>query len=89
MFFLITNYSCQFDFKSSTKRAERSNAIDLYVSGFVGEDVTLENWSSVFNTVPQLMTAAEKKDWCNKLTGRFILDLTQCNSLEPVSGSMV
>ena len=72
LFFLITNYSCQFDFKSSTKRAERSNAIDLYVSGFVGEDVTLENWSSVFNTVPQLMTAAEKKDWCNKLTGRFI-----------------
>lgn len=59
----------KFDFKSSTKRAERSNAIDLYVSGFVGEDVTLENWSSVFNTVPQLMTAAEKKDWCNKLTG--------------------
>ncbi|KAI7867259.1 phosphoribosylaminoimidazolecarboxamide formyltransferase/IMP cyclohydrolase [Spinellus fusiger] len=52
-----------FDFKKETKRADKSNAIDLYVIEQIGEGVEREAWESQFNTVPEPLTAEERKAW--------------------------
>lgn len=57
------------DFKKGVKRAEISNAIDNFVNGTVGQDMPVEQFNSMFETVPNPMTDAEKKDWIQKLTG--------------------
>lgn len=38
-------------FKSGVKRAEQSNAIDAYVTGAVGEDMSQTEWESYFEKV--------------------------------------
>lgn len=43
-------------FKTSVKRAERSNAIDLYVTGDVGKDVSIESWQANFDKPVDLLT---------------------------------
>jgi phosphoribosylaminoimidazolecarboxamide formyltransferase/IMP cyclohydrolase len=43
-------------FKSSVKRAERSNAIDLFVNGDVGKDVSVETWQTNFDKPVDLLT---------------------------------
>ncbi|EEB09474.1 IMPcyclohydrolase/phosphoribosylaminoimidazolecarboxamideformyltransferase [Schizosaccharomyces japonicus yFS275] len=53
-----------FDFKPTAKRPEKSNAIDLYVLGAVPESGReREQWESVFNTVPEFLTAEERKEF--------------------------
>ncbi|KIO33752.1 hypothetical protein M407DRAFT_13667 [Tulasnella calospora MUT 4182] len=56
-------------FKSGVKRAEKANAIDLYVSGEELEGGEKEHWESLFETVPQPLTAEERKEWATKLDG--------------------
>ncbi|KAI8329063.1 phosphoribosylaminoimidazolecarboxamide formyltransferase/IMP cyclohydrolase [Chlamydoabsidia padenii] len=52
-----------FDFKKTAKRADKSNAIDLYVTNQIGEGEEREAWESFFNTVPAPLTADERKEW--------------------------
>ncbi|CAO1429556.1 unnamed protein product [Diamesa tonsa] len=57
------------EFKKGVKRAEISNAIDNYVSGTVGKDMSIAQFESMFEKVPALLTAADKIEWGMKLTG--------------------
>ncbi|KXS17164.1 AICARFT/IMPCHase bienzyme [Gonapodya prolifera JEL478] len=55
-----------FDFKKESKRAERSTAIDQFVSDQVNDEAS---FNVLFNTVPTPLTSAEKKEWMGKLSG--------------------
>ncbi|CEG77023.1 Putative Phosphoribosylaminoimidazolecarboxamide formyltransferase/IMP cyclohydrolase [Rhizopus microsporus] len=61
-----------FDFKKGTKRADKSNAIDLYVTNQIGEGVERQAWEANFNTVPELLTAEERKEWMGKLENTVV-----------------
>lgn len=61
-----------FDFKKEAKRADKSNAIDLYVTGQIGEGVEREAWEANFNTVPEPLTAEERKEWMAKLSDTVV-----------------
>ena len=55
-------------FKKSVRRAERINAIDLYLQ----EEATpaeLKAWEANFVEVPQRLTAEEKREWLDSLKG--------------------
>ncbi|KAI7898436.1 phosphoribosylaminoimidazolecarboxamide formyltransferase/IMP cyclohydrolase [Cokeromyces recurvatus] len=56
-----------FDFKKGIKRADKSNAIDLYVTNQIGEGVEREAWEANFNTIPEALTADERKEWMSQL----------------------
>ncbi|KAJ1936257.1 bifunctional phosphoribosylaminoimidazolecarboxamide formyltransferase/IMP cyclohydrolase, partial [Linderina pennispora] len=56
-------------FAASAKRADKSNAIDLYVTNQTGEGVELEQWEANFAHVPELLTADERKEHMQKLGG--------------------
>ncbi|KAJ1936106.1 bifunctional phosphoribosylaminoimidazolecarboxamide formyltransferase/IMP cyclohydrolase, partial [Linderina macrospora] len=56
-------------FAASAKRADKSNAIDLYVTNQTGEGVELEQWEANFSQVPELLTAEERKEHMQKLHG--------------------
>ncbi|RKP22918.1 cytidine deaminase-like protein, partial [Syncephalis pseudoplumigaleata] len=49
-----------FDFKPEAKRADRSNAIDLYIIDKIGEGAERAAWEALFNTVPAPLTAEER-----------------------------
>ncbi|CAG8569243.1 5773_t:CDS:10 [Ambispora gerdemannii] len=51
----------EFDFKKETKRAEKSNAIDLYILDKIGEGQERISWESNFNKIPQPLTPEERK----------------------------
>ncbi|KAJ1921692.1 bifunctional phosphoribosylaminoimidazolecarboxamide formyltransferase/IMP cyclohydrolase [Mycoemilia scoparia] len=48
-------------FKPGTKRADKSNAIDLFVTNQVGEGQERADWESLFEVVPEFLTEEEKK----------------------------
>ena len=54
-------------FKAEIGRAERDNAIDVYISD-TPEDV-LENWQALFTEKPKLLTREEKRAFLDKITG--------------------
>ncbi|KAJ2391832.1 bifunctional phosphoribosylaminoimidazolecarboxamide formyltransferase/IMP cyclohydrolase, partial [Coemansia sp. RSA 2559] len=54
-------------FADTAKRADRSNAIDLYVTGQTGEGVELDAWRANFETVPEPLTAEERAKHMAKL----------------------
>jgi phosphoribosylaminoimidazolecarboxamide formyltransferase/IMP cyclohydrolase len=56
-------------FKAGVKRAEKSNAIDLFVTGEVLEGGEKAQWESMFEQVPPPLSKQEKLDWSTKLTG--------------------
>lgn len=58
-------------FKKGTKRADKSNAIDLYVTSeaFRASGGERAAWESLFEQVPTELTPAEKKEWMDKLSG--------------------
>ncbi|RUS33525.1 phosphoribosylaminoimidazolecarboxamide formyltransferase/IMP cyclohydrolase [Jimgerdemannia flammicorona] len=56
-----------FDFKKEVKRADKSNAIDLYVIEQTGEGAERQAWESQFNTIPQSLTTEERKAWMAEL----------------------
>ena len=57
------------DFVDDIKRADRDNAIDLYIGeefeDVIGDDV----WQKTFKTRPSEFTKAEKRAWLDKLEG--------------------
>ncbi len=57
------------DFVDGIRRADRDNAIDVYM-GDEYEDVLREGeWQKIFRTKPAVFTAEEKKAWLAKNTG--------------------
>ncbi|KAF9650135.1 bifunctional purine biosynthesis protein ade10 [Thelephora ganbajun] len=54
-------------FKKGVKRAEKANAIDLYVSGEVLEGSEKTNWEALFETVPEPLSEEERREWRKKL----------------------
>lgn len=54
-------------FRSGVKRAEMANAIDQFVSDTVGEGPDLDVWKSMYDEVPQTLSATEKKNWISSL----------------------
>lgn len=56
-------------FKKRVKRAEISNAIDNYVNGTVGKDMTETMWAAMYETVPSLLTDEDRAEWKGKLSG--------------------
>ncbi len=56
-------------FKEGIRRADRDNAIDVYI-GDEYEDVLRDGeWQKVFTEQPPVFTAEEKRAWLDKLTG--------------------
>jgi len=62
----------EFKWKKGTKRPDKSNAIDLYVSGLVPEkeegNMERELYERIFEEVPGELTAEERKAWRKQLT---------------------
>lgn len=57
-------------FKSTTKRPEKSNAIDLLVSGELpSSGPERQDYESVFEEVPQPFSVEDRNDWLSKLDG--------------------
>lgn len=56
-------------FKDGVKRADKSNVIDNYVNGTIGKDMPVEQFESMFNIVPALLTDSEKWEWLKKASG--------------------
>lgn len=56
-------------FKDNVRRADRDNAIDVYI-GEDSEDVLADGaWEGLFTEKPEEFTREEKKEWLKKLTG--------------------
>ena len=51
------------------KRAEKANAIDLFVSGEVPEGGERAQWEGQFEEVPVPLGEVEKREWAAKLDG--------------------
>ena len=58
-------------FKKGTKRPDKSNAIDLFVTAQVPQEAGLEKelYEAVFEEVPAELTVQEKKEWLAQLDG--------------------
>jgi len=56
-------------FKNSVKRAEKANAIDLYVSGEVLEGGEKSHWEGLFEGTVDPLTEEEKQEWMAKPDG--------------------
>ena len=56
-------------FKKGVKRAEKANAIDLYVSGEHLEGGEKAQWEGLFETVPEPLTAEERVAHAKQLDG--------------------
>ncbi|KAJ7780168.1 bifunctional purine biosynthesis protein ade10 [Mycena maculata] len=56
-------------FKKGVKRAEKANAIDLFVSGEVLEGGEKAQWEGQFEGVVAPLSAAEKAEWAAQLDG--------------------
>ncbi|THU99102.1 bifunctional purine biosynthesis protein ade10 [Dendrothele bispora CBS 962.96] len=56
-------------FKKGVKRAEKANAIDLFVGGELLEGGEKEQWESLFEGKVEPFNEAERKEWATKLEG--------------------
>ncbi|KAJ1926441.1 bifunctional phosphoribosylaminoimidazolecarboxamide formyltransferase/IMP cyclohydrolase [Tieghemiomyces parasiticus] len=56
-------------FRPETKRPDRSNAIDLYVTDQIGEGAERRAWEAQFEVVPEPLTATERRAFLSTLTG--------------------
>ncbi|KAJ6580879.1 bifunctional purine biosynthesis protein ade10 [Mycena capillaripes] len=56
-------------FKKGVKRAEKANAIDLFVGGEVLEGGEKAQWESMFEGTVEPLTAKEKTEWAAQLDG--------------------
>ena len=57
------------EFRDDIKRAERDNAIDVYVGSESADILADGAWQKVFKTKPPVFTEKEKRDWISKNTG--------------------
>ena len=64
-----------FQFKKGTKRADKANAIDVFVTGEIWhteeDDTERKEWEALFEegAVPKPLSAQEKKDWMKQIPG--------------------
>jgi phosphoribosylaminoimidazolecarboxamide formyltransferase/IMP cyclohydrolase len=56
-------------FKKGVKRAEKANAIDLFVSGEVLEGGERVQWEGQFEEVPEALGEVERREWAAMLDG--------------------
>lgn len=56
-------------FKKEIKRAERDNAIDVYISDDYMDILTDGLWEDIFTAKPDPLTREEKKEWLKNLKG--------------------
>ncbi|XP_005108469.1 bifunctional purine biosynthesis protein ATIC isoform X4 [Aplysia californica] len=56
-------------FKKGVKRAEMSNAIDVFVLGTVGQDMETSAWEAQLEDPPAQFTEGERRDWVGQLKG--------------------
>ncbi|KAH7907356.1 AICARFT IMPCHase bienzyme [Hygrophoropsis aurantiaca] len=56
-------------FKKGVKRAEKANAIDLFVGGEILEGGEKAQWEGQFEEVPAALSEEERKEWAIKLDG--------------------
>jgi phosphoribosylaminoimidazolecarboxamide formyltransferase/IMP cyclohydrolase len=56
------------DFKPRLRRLQKDNAIELFVKDEMTA-VEREAWKETFNTVPDMLSPAEKADWLKRLSG--------------------
>jgi phosphoribosylaminoimidazolecarboxamide formyltransferase/IMP cyclohydrolase len=56
-------------FKKGVKRADKTNGIDLFVSGEVLEGGEKEQWESLFEGEVPALEEEEKREWASKLDG--------------------
>ncbi|KAJ2394102.1 bifunctional phosphoribosylaminoimidazolecarboxamide formyltransferase/IMP cyclohydrolase, partial [Coemansia sp. RSA 2603] len=56
-------------FAKSAKRPDRSNAIDLFVTGQTGDGQELDQWKACFAHVPDLMTDQERREYLAAVRG--------------------
>ncbi|KAL7421310.1 bifunctional phosphoribosylaminoimidazolecarboxamide formyltransferase/IMP cyclohydrolase [Cryptotrichosporon argae] len=58
-------------FKKGTKRADKANAIDLFVTGqaFEASPAEFAQWSALFDETPEPLTAEDRKEHMAKLEG--------------------
>ena len=57
------------EFRDDIKRAERDNAIDVYVGSESADILADGAWQKVFKTKPPVFTEEEKREWISKNTG--------------------
>ena len=57
------------EFRDDIKRAERDNAIDVYVGSKSADILADGAWQKVFKTKPPVFTEKEKREWISKNTG--------------------
>ena len=56
-------------FKEGIKRADRDNAIDVYISEYYDDVLRDGEWQKVFTEQPQPLTPEEKKEWLATMSG--------------------
>ena len=56
-------------FKERIKRADRDNAIDLYIGEEYMDVLADGTWENIFTEKPEVFTREEKRAWLDKLTG--------------------
>ena len=57
------------EFRDDIKRAERDNAIDVYVGSESADILADGAWQKVFKAKPPVFTEKEKREWISKNTG--------------------
>ncbi len=56
-------------FKSDVRRADRDNAIDVYISDDYDDVLRDGEWQRVFTECPEPLTREEKKEWLSQMSG--------------------
>ena len=56
-------------FISGVKRADKSNAIDLYVTDQITD---VESWESLFEVIPERLSLQEKQEWKSQMSGLVV-----------------
>ncbi|XP_046846351.1 bifunctional purine biosynthesis protein ATIC-like [Xenia sp. Carnegie-2017] len=54
-------------FRTGVKRAEKSNVIDVFVNGTVGQDMSRSTWESMLEDPPSDLTKEERSSWLKEL----------------------
>uniref|UniRef100_A0A7E4V3B9 Phosphoribosylaminoimidazolecarboxamide formyltransferase n=1 Tax=Panagrellus redivivus TaxID=6233 RepID=A0A7E4V3B9_PANRE len=54
--------------KPNVRRSEKSNTIDVLVSGVLGSEISTEQWSQHFTEPVEPFTPEERKQWLAKLS---------------------
>ena len=66
-------------FVDHIRRADRDNAIDLYIGEDYMDVLSDDAWPNIFKEKPEVFTREAKREWLDKLTG---VDLTPSSHLE-------